>query len=284
MSNLLAHETATAASALAGIRITSQTPSAVTRQAKPSPEFAHKLAASAALLTDANALYGPLVQASSLGAEDMVVSELLHRLAQSSQQPQVPIFVLDTGLLHPQTLALIAQVEQRYGLQVARWQPDAQAASDFVQQNGPLAMRSSLELRKACCAIRKMQPLGRALAGYSGWITGLRREQSTGRAQLESLEIEVTAPLSPATAPGQRVKLNPLADWTWGDVWHFIALYQTPYNPLHDAFYPSIGCEPCTRPISMGEDLRAGRWWWEQSDDGTGSGGNQECGLHVRVG
>lgn len=237
---------------------------AVLRQAKASPNFTGKLLASEALLTQAIAQHSPLVQASSLGAEDMVVSELLHRLARNSHRPQVPIFVLDTGLLHPPTLALIAVVEQRYGLAVQRWQPDALVASDFVQQHGAMAMRDSLALRKQCCAIRKLEPLGRALAGFSGWITGLRREQSTGRAQLEAIENDT-----------ERSKINPLADWTWGDVWHFIGIQNIPYNPLHDAFYPSIGCEPCTRAVSMGEDLRSGRWWWEQADS------SKECGLHM---
>lgn len=239
---------------------------AVLRQAKASPDFADKLLASKALLTQAIAQHSPLVQASSLGAEDMVVSELLCRLAGKNQRPQVPIFVLDTGLLHPPTLALIAVVEQRYGLVVNRWQPDAAAANDFVRQHGPMAMRDSLALRKACCAIRKIEPLGRALTGFNGWITGLRREQSSGRAQLEAIEQD-----------NERAKINPLADWTWGDVWHFIGIQNIPYNPLHDAFYPSIGCAPCTRAVSMGEDLRAGRWWWEQS------GSSKECGLHVPI-
>ncbi len=125
-------------------------------------------------------------------------------------------------------------------------------------------MYKSVELRKACCHIRKVEPLERALAGQRAWITGLRREQSNARAEV---------PLVDASA--ERIKFNPLADWTWGDVWHYIAAHEVDYNPLHDQFYPSIGCAPCTRAISLGEDFRAGRWWWENSDA-------KECGLHVK--
>jgi phosphoadenosine phosphosulfate reductase len=125
-------------------------------------------------------------------------------------------------------------------------------------------MRQSIELRKACCELRKMEPLARALQGRSAWIAGLRREQSGARAEVpfESLDDQ------------GRTKYSPLADWTLADVWQYVALHGVPYNPLHDAFYPSIGCEPCTRAVALGEDFRAGRWWWENEDA-------KECGLHV---
>jgi phosphoadenosine phosphosulfate reductase len=124
-------------------------------------------------------------------------------------------------------------------------------------------MYKSLALRKACCHIRKMEPLERALAGKNGWITGLRRDQSSARAEVHDIEQQE-----------ERAKINPLADWTWGDIWHYIALNDIPFNPLHDQFFPSIGCAPCTRAVTLGEDFRSGRWWWEQESA-------KECGLHV---
>jgi phosphoadenosine phosphosulfate reductase len=126
-------------------------------------------------------------------------------------------------------------------------------------------MYKSIELRKACCQVRKMEPLGRALEGKTAWITGLRREQSGARAEVPLVDTSEA-----------RVKFNPLADWTWGDVWHFIGTHQVAYNQLHDEFFPSIGCAPCTRAISLGEDFRAGRWWWENE-------AAKECGLHVKT-
>ena len=126
-------------------------------------------------------------------------------------------------------------------------------------------MYDSIDLRKACCALRKMEPLSRMLEGKTAWVTGLRREQSTNRGGVPFTE----------TDDHGRIKFNPLADWTWGDVWHYVALNEVPYNPLHDAFMPSIGCAPCTRAIAIGEDFRAGRWWWEEA-------GAKECGLHVK--
>ena len=138
-----------------------------------------------------------------------------------------------------------------------------------MAEEGKDAMYKSVDLRKACCHIRKIEPLARALAGKKAWITGLRREQSGARAEVPMIDT------SDATDGTGRVKFNPLADWTWGDVWHYIALHQVAYNPLHDQFYPSIGCAPCTRAISLGEDFRAGRWWWEDE-------AAKECGLHVK--
>jgi len=230
---------------------------AITLHAHASPDFADKLAESVALLQQAAREFQPMTQASSLGAEDMVVTDLI-------QQHAVPsaIFVLDTGKLHAQTLALLERIRLHYGRQVEVYKPDADAADEFVATNGEDAMYRSLALRKACCHIRKMVPLEKALAGKRAWITGLRREQSGARAEVPFIE------------PGERAKINPLARWTWGDVWHYIATRDVPYNPLHDQFYPSIGCEPCTRAVTLGEDFRSGRWWWEQESA-------KECGLHV---
>jgi phosphoadenosine phosphosulfate reductase len=239
---------------------------AITLYAKPSASFAHKLEASKALLHSAAAQYAPLTQASSLGAEDMVVSHLIAETGVASG-----IFVLDTRMLHPQTLALVQRLEERYDRKVDIYQPDPVVADKFVAEFGEDAMYRSLELRKTCCDFRKMQPLERALAGKNGWITGLRREQSNARAEVHDVEQQSLVINGQAVT---RAKINPLADWTWGDVWHFIATQSIPYNPLHDAFFPSIGCAPCTRAVTLGEDFRSGRWWWEQESA-------KECGLHV---
>jgi len=139
-------------------------------------------------------------------------------------------------------------------------------SSRQLAKNGEEAMYQSIELRKACCDIRKMKPLAQALAGKKAWIAGLRREQSEARAEVPDIDTSDTQ--------SGRAKINPLANWTQGDVWHFIERHNVPYNPLHDAFFPSIGCAPCTRSVTLGEDFRSGRWWWEQASA-------KECGLHV---
>lgn len=229
--------------------------------ARASAAFDSKLLHTQTLLSAAVAEHGTqVVQASSLGAEDMVITDLIARL-----QLPIAIGTLDTGLLHNETLALLARIETHYALRVEVLQPPREAVVRFVRQHGARAMYESLALRKACCALRKLEPLARMLEGRSAWITGLRREQSDQRA---------VVPFTEHDANG-RVKFNPLADWTWGDVWHYIASRDVPYNALHDQFYPSIGCVPCTRAIALGEDLRAGRWWWEQD-------GAKECGLHIK--
>lgn len=234
--------------------------SAIDLHNRPSADFDAKVQRAVALLQSQAALHPRLTQASSLGAEDMVVTHLIHLAG-----IEASVFVLDTGKLHAETLALIPRIEQRYAAPVRVFRPQHDAVVHFVRQNGDDAMYRSIELRKACCDVRKMEPLARALDGHDGWITGLRREQSNARADVGEVVQEPT-----------RVKLNPLVDWTWGDVWHFIATHQLPYNELHDRFFPSIGCEPCTRAISVGEDFRAGRWWWEQESA-------KECGLHVQA-
>jgi phosphoadenosine phosphosulfate reductase len=214
-----------------------------------------------ARLEQAAALHpGRIVQATSLGAEDMVVTDLIarHRLP-------IAIATLDTGALHAETVGLIDTITQRYGLPVQVFRPAHEAVVQFVRQHGPEAMYQSLDLRKACCGVRKMEPLSRMLAGRSAWVTGLRREQSNARGEV---------PFEDRDDAG-RLKLNPVADWSWADVWHYIAANDVPYNPLHDQFMPSIGCAPCTRAIAVGEDFRAGRWWWESESA-------KECGLHVK--
>ena len=234
--------------------------SAIQRHARASVDFDAKLQRTLQVLRDAAAAHaGTIVQATSLGAEDMVITDLIAR-----HQLPIPLATLDTRELHAQTLALIGRIEERYGLSVDVYAPSDEAVVQFVGRHGPRAMYQSLELRKACCAVRKLEPLGRLMAGRDAWVTGLRREQSGQRADVATTERE----------PNGRTKLSPLADWSWGDVWHYIALHDVPYNRLHDAFYPSIGCAPCTRAIALGEDFRSGRWWWENEDA-------KECGLHV---
>ena len=233
--------------------------SAISLYAKPSPDFAQKLAHSLALIKTAAADYSPLTQASSLGCEDMVITHLMHEAGIDN----VSIFVLDTGMLHAETVALIGRIEERSPFKVEVYRPDADAASAFVEENGPQAMYKSLALRKQCCHIRKMEPLERALAGKKGWLTGLRREQSAARAEVHDVEQQP-----------ERAKVNPVVEWTQGDIWHYISVNAIPYNPLHDQFFPSIGCAPCTRAVTLGEDFRSGRWWWENESA-------KECGLHV---
>jgi phosphoadenosine phosphosulfate reductase len=215
--------------------------------------------ATALLQAAASEHAGRIVLASSLGAEDMVITDLIAR----AKLP-IALATLETGKLHAQTLALVQRTEQHYGLRIELHRPRDEAVVHFVRQHGDDAMYRSIELRKACCAMRKLEPLQRLLAERSAWVTGLRREQSDARG---------TVPFSEVDAHG-RTKLSPLADWRWNDVWHYIATRHVPYNPLHDEFMPSIGCEPCTRAIAVGEDFRSGRWWWEQD-------GARECGLHV---
>ena len=231
--------------------------------AKPSADFADKLAETQTLLRRAASEFQPLTQASSLGAEDVVITHLINQL-----RLDVPIFVLDTGALHTETLALLERTQAHSRAPVKVYRPEQESVLWFIRNEGQDAMYKSLQLRKACCNIRKMEPLARALAGQKAWVTGLRQEQSEARA-------EVPLHDSSEAERGGLHKFNPLSRWTWGDVWHYIATEQVDYNPLHDQFYPSIGCAPCTRAISLGEAFRAGRWWWEDE-------AAKECGLHVK--
>ena len=245
---------------------------AIELNARASADFNTKLAETAAVLQQAARDYAAttaggvsrVTQASSLGAEDVVLSHLINAL-----QLDIGIFVLDTAMLHAETLALLAQLQATSRAPVTVYTPVQESVVQFVAQEGVDAMYESIELRMSCCHIRKMEPLARALAGKDAWITGLRREQSGARADV---------PLHDTT-DAARAKINPLANWTWGDVWHFIAINHVAYNPLHDQFFPSIGCAPCTRAVSAGEDFRAGRWWWEADLEG---GAAKECGLHVK--
>jgi len=204
--------------------------------------------------------HAPAALASSLSAEDMVIADavLRHRLG-------IEIFTLDTGRLHADTLKVIAAVRERYGYEVRIFRPDPAAIAEYVGNFGRDAFYESVDLRKRCCHIRKVEPLERALRGKEAWITGQRREQAATRTELKVQEYD--------TARGI-VKFNPLADWSEEEVWAYIREFDVPYNALHDQGYRSIGCAPCTRPTIAGEDVRAGRWWWEIREA-------RECGLHV---
>ena len=231
--------------------------------ARWTPALAAKIAAALQRLRDASIQHGDgLVQSSSLGVEDMVITDLIARTGLP-----VAISTLDTGRLHAETLALIPQIKTRYGYEVEVFKPVADAVIQFVAREGEDAMYQSIELRKACCGLRKMEPLSRMLKGRSAWITGLRREQSGARGDVAFDEDD-------GGPNGGRRKISPIADWTWAEVWAYVEKYDVPYNPLHDRFMPSIGCAPCTRAIAVGEDFRAGRWWWEDS--------TKECGLHAK--
>jgi phosphoadenosine phosphosulfate reductase len=246
---------------------------ATEQNAKASPDFAAKLAETLALLQRAAAEFAPVTQASSLGAEDVVITHLINRL-----QLDIPVFVLETGALHTETLALLERTQAHSRAPIVVYRPTHESVMQFVRQNGQGAMYHSIAQRKACCGVRKMAPLARALQGQRAWITGLRQEQSSARAEVplvDDSEVQTAPQIAPASPSAGLCKLNPLARWTWGDVWHYIAEHQVDYNPLHDQFFPSIGCAPCTRAISLGEEFRAGRWWWEDE-------AAKECGLHAK--
>jgi phosphoadenosine phosphosulfate reductase len=219
-----------------------------------------KVEATRAILERIARDYAPATFASSLAAEDMVLTDMILKAGLP-----ISIFSLETGRLHKETLAVLGQVRAHYGYDIEVVSPDPDAVDAYVARNGLNAFYDSVEMRKACCGIRKVEPLGRALAGKAAWITGQRRSQSSTRAELAVQEDD--------TAHGMQ-KFNPLADWDETDVWDYIRTYSVPYNALHDRGYPSIGCEPCTRAIQPGEDVRAGRWWWESAD-------SKECGLHL---
>jgi phosphoadenosine phosphosulfate reductase len=205
--------------------------------------------------------FAPATFASSFGAEDMVLLDLI-----VNEFPSITVFTLDTGRLPAETLALIKQSEARYGINVARFHPQVEAVQTYIGQYGINGFYESIDARKACCGVRKVEPLARALAGKRAWLTGLRREQAASRAALAEREFDNTHGLE---------KFNPLIDWSLDDVWAYLRTNDVPYNALHDRGYPSIGCEPCTRAVKPGEDIRAGRWWWENG------AGQKECGLHV---
>jgi phosphoadenosine phosphosulfate reductase len=212
------------------------------------------------LLERAAREHAPAALASSLSAEDMVITDAI-----LGRGVGIEIFTLDTGRLHADTLDVVNAIRERYGYEVRLFRPDPAAVSEYVASFGRDGFYESVDLRKRCCHIRKVEPLERALAGKSAWITGQRREQASTRAALKVEEYDAARGM---------VKFNPLAEWTEAEVWDAIRERDIPYNALHDQGYRSIGCAPCTRPTVAGEDVRAGRWWWELREA-------RECGLHV---
>ena len=213
------------------------------------------------VLADIKKKYAPASFANSFGAEDMVLTDLICKHA-----PNIEIFTLDTGRLPAETYNLMQETMARYGNIFTPYFPKHEAVETYVRGHGPNAFYDSVDLRKRCCHMRKVEPLQRALKDKKAWITGLRREQAPTRTDLAVSEWDSANGLP---------KFNPLIDWSNDDVWAYIRHFDVPYNKLHDQFYPSIGCAPCTRAISVGEDIRAGRWWWENPE-------SKECGLHVK--
>ncbi|HXV21568.1 MAG TPA: phosphoadenylyl-sulfate reductase [Desulfuromonadales bacterium] len=205
---------------------------------------------------------GPVKLACSFSVEDVVVIDLVREL-----NLPVGIFALDTGRLNEETYEVAEAVSERYGVSIDWYFPEREAVEKLEREKGLFSFRASLENRHECCRIRKVEPLGRALAGLAGWVTGMRREQSVTRADIAPLEIDA--------AHGGILKINPLVSWTEAEVWAYAEKKRIPLNRLHKLGYPSIGCAPCTRAIRAGEHPRAGRWWWEDPE-------NKECGLHKR--
>jgi phosphoadenosine phosphosulfate reductase len=201
-----------------------------------------------------------LVFASALGAEDQVITDMIFRGGL-----KIEIITLDTGRWFNETYDLLAETEKRYNTRFKLYFPESAKVEAMVHQNGINLFLESVENRKLCCRVRKVEPLGRALSGYSAWICGLRREQSVTRGEIKAVEFDDAH---------QMIKINPLAAWSEAEVWEYIRQYSVPYNRLHDEGFPSIGCACCTRAVKRTEDVRAGRWWWETPEQ-------KECGLHL---
>jgi len=199
----------------------------------------------------------------SFQAEGMAILDMAVKL-----QPRVRVFTIDTLRLPPETLALVAEVERRYGIQVERYRPDPAEVRQMVAQHGQDLFYRAVPMRLLCCDVRKVRPLRRVLAGLDAWITGLRREQWASRANIRKIELDHDH--------GGIVKVNPLADWSLDEVWDYLRANDVPVHPLYGRGYTSIGCDPCTRPIQPGEDARAGRWWWEKDAP-------KECGMHCSI-
>ncbi len=200
--------------------------------------------------------------ASSFGAEDMVLLDIAIKVAEAPR-----VFTLDTARLPEETYVLIDRAREHYGIGIEVYFPDTSAVEEMERSFGVNLFYRSIEDRKRCCDVRKMEPLRRAMAGLDGWVCGLRREQAVTRVDVAKIEID--------EGNGGILKFNPLADWTFEELWAYIRANDVPYNELHDKGYPSIGCAPCTRAVADGEDIRAGRWWWEAPE-------HKECGLHAK--
>jgi len=200
------------------------------------------------------------VFSTSFGIEDQVIT---HLIAQSGKE--ISLFTLETGRLFPETYYVWNRTLEKYKLPIKAYYPDTAAVEKMVTEKGPSSFYESVENRKECCYIRKIEPLHRAIQGFEIWITGIRAEQSANREDMENIEWD---------AANNIIKIHPLFHWTLEEVENFLKKNGIPYNPLHDKGFPSIGCQPCTRAIREGEDFRAGRWWWEDQS-------KKECGLHV---
>ncbi len=214
-----------------------------------------------ALLERAVREHKDVVYSNSLGAEAMVLTDII-----ATHVPEIEMFTLDTGRLPDETLALLDRIERRYQRRIQVFYPDAAALERYVRENGINGFYLGIEERQSCCHIRKVEPFKRAIAGRKAWVTGVRREQSAERALGESISWDERYGLW---------KISPLLEWTEEDVWAYIKTHNLPYNALHDKGYPSIGCAPCTRAVEPGADPRSGRWWWENPD-------SRECGLQPR--
>jgi len=224
------------------------------------PDLAEKTAILKERLLSIAEKFSDVRFATSLAAEDMVITDVI---AQS--KAKIALFTLATGRLHQQTIDMTKITEDHYGVSIAKAFPEESDVEAFIDQYGMNGFYDGEEAKKACCGARKIKPLNAALIGADAWLTGQRREQSTTRVELNFEEYDDARGIT---------KFNPLFDWTEADIWAYIKQENVPIHPLHLQGYPSIGCEPCTRQVKKGEDIRAGRWWWLQSD-------SKECGLHV---
>lgn len=208
-----------------------------------------------------NNLHPKIALASSFGAEDVVVIDMMMKI-----NPEARVFTLDTGRLNQETYDVMDEIKHKYGINIEVMFPNQDEVEQMVRVHGMNLFYNSVENRKLCCGIRKVNPLNRMLGTLNGWITGLRSDQTQNRSVSSKIEFDAQH--------GGMVKINPIIDWSWQQVVDYVKENNVPYNKLHDRGYPSIGCAPCTRPIEPGEDLRAGRWWWETDLQ-------KECGLHA---
>ena len=206
-------------------------------------------------------LHPKLAKASSFGAEDAAIIDLMFKI-----NPESRLFTLDTGRLPQETYDVMDEIRKRYNTKVGGLFPDAKEVEEMVNERGMNLFYDSIENRKLCCAVRKVHPMNKMLKALDGWITGLRKDQNENRSDARMLEID--------DLHDGIVKVNPIINWTYDETWNYVKKNNCPYNKLLDQGYPSIGCEPCTRPIKIGEDIRSGRWWWENDT-------NKECGLHM---
>lgn len=223
-------------------------------------ELQQKIEQVISVLTETIHDFAPVTFANSLGAEDMVLTDLINRY-----KLDIDMFSLDTGRLPQETYDLMQTVRNHFSQPLRIYFPNVKQIEEFISENGVNGFYDSVELRKKCCHIRKVEPLRRALFGKGAWVTGIRHEQASTRVSLKVSAYDIS---------NRMQKINPLLEWSNKEVWEYIKQYDVPYNKLHDRFYPSIGCVPCTRSVTPGEDIRSGRWWWEKPE-------TKECGLHT---